>query len=205
MPFTPETGVGLAGANAYVTLAEFKAHHDDRGNNAYQTFTDADVQTAIVRATDYIDKRFGKRFRGFRQNKVQGLEWPRINAFDNDEFLYSDVDVIPRKLKMATSEYALRALNLKPLIPDPALPYTTRDATGEGTTQSSGAALGEVIATRKKVGPIEIETKNQALQSSSSNKGSSALVSGQTLPSFPEADYWIEELLDTGNRRLVRA
>ncbi len=50
---------GVANANAYVTLAAFKQYHDNRGND-YTTggYTDPQLQTAVVRATQYLDNRF---------------------------------------------------------------------------------------------------------------------------------------------------
>lgn len=47
----------VVGANAYITLAEFKSYHDDRGND-YSGFTDPKISAAIVLATDYLDTRF---------------------------------------------------------------------------------------------------------------------------------------------------
>lgn len=205
MPFVPETGVGLSNANAYVDVAFADAHHLDRGNAGW-TGSATVKEQAIVRATDYVDKRFGRKFRGFRQGKAQALEWPRIDAFDDDDFLFSDVDVIPRQLKKAVAEYALRALLLKPLAPDPALPFQDRDTIGTGSTQSSGSGAGAIVASRQKVGPIETETKNSESTSSSihTSKGSSQ-VEGWMIPAYPEADLLIEELLRSSqSRRLVR-
>lgn len=54
----------VSGANAYVTLAEFKSYHGDRGND-YSAFSDPQINSAIIRATDFIDTRFA--FRGVKQ------------------------------------------------------------------------------------------------------------------------------------------
>ena len=93
MAFTLEDGSGITGSNAYDSVADIDAHHVDRGNTGWSDFTTADKQTAIIRASDYIDKRFGRRFRGVRKLKNQGREWPRTNAFDDDGFL-----LIPRSV-----------------------------------------------------------------------------------------------------------
>lgn len=47
----------VASANAYITLAEFKSYHDDRGND-YSGFIDAKLENAIIKATDFLDTRF---------------------------------------------------------------------------------------------------------------------------------------------------
>lgn len=196
MAFTPETGVGLAGANSYINVQQFKDHFNDRGKDV-SAITDPQIQAAAIKASDYIDKRFGRRFLGLRKQKTQGLEWPRGDAWDLDGYI---LDGLPAQLVKACAEYALRAHTLGILAPDPALPFTTRDATG-------GAAVvtaGQVISKREKVGPIEEENKF-ADTSSSSNRVStgSSLVDGLFIPPYPEADMWLEELLKSAVSRDV--
>lgn len=97
----------VAGANAYITVEEFKTYHTDRGN-AFSSFTDPQIASAIIRATDYLDQRFnfvGKRLQG----RNQSTEWPRR---------YDAINGIPGEVKEATAEYALRALSAA-LNPDP--------------------------------------------------------------------------------------
>lgn len=47
----------MANAFGYIDLPTFKAYHDARGAD-YSGFTDPQLTTAIVRATDYLDTRF---------------------------------------------------------------------------------------------------------------------------------------------------
>lgn len=194
MAFVVEDGTGLSTANAYISTAFADTYHVDRGNAAWTGAT-TDKETAIVRATDYVDKRFGPRFRGFREGKSQGLEWPRLSAFDNDDFLYSDVDRIPRSLQKAIAEYAIIALNLD-LLPIPSLPFSTRDkATGVVTTGASG----QIQRKKEVVGPIEEETwfENTArlIVRAKPTVGDSAITSSWNLPEYPVADEWLQELL----------
>lgn len=102
-----------------------------------KTFTYENVAAAIVKATDYIDKRF--TFIGFRRYSNQPTSWPRWDAVDiNDRYLKG----IPLAVQQATAEYALRALLLTQLVADP-----KRDATGQ-----------RVRSQTKKVGPLETAT-----------------------------------------------
>lgn len=180
MAFVAEDGTGLATANSYNSEAFNDAYHLDRGNAAWASATAENRRTASVRATDYIDKRFGKRFRGWRQTKAQALEWPRIGAVDQDEYLLNGPDAIPRQLQKATAEYALRALTITPLAPD-------------------NASVG-LKANREKVGPIEVEKKID------SGQRKSQLVDATSIPDYPEADLWMSELLRaTLSRDLERA
>ena len=59
MAFTLETGSGLELANAYIDVTFFDDFHTDRGRDI-SALNATIVETAIVRATDYIDKRFGR-------------------------------------------------------------------------------------------------------------------------------------------------
>jgi len=140
MPLVVEDGTGLSTSNSYVTLAEFKAYHDDRGND-YSACSDAQIQSALIRSSDYIEARWRRRFKGRRLAGDQALSFPRVGLFD-DEFRL--VEGIPETLKRAQHEYAFRALTTK-LLPDP-----TTDATGLRVRRS-----------RRKVGPIDTEIEYQ--------------------------------------------
>jgi hypothetical protein len=207
MPFVPEDGTGLPNANAYIDLAFANTYHSDRGNDGWGQ-SDGNKRSAIIRATDYIEQRFGLKFRGVRKTKEQALEWPRLDAFDDDDFAFSSVDEIPRQLQKACAEYALRALNILQLSPDPTLSFATRDATGEGSTQQATADGGEVRRKKEKVGPIEEEIEYrstaQALSRSDqlTDKGTSEVPS-MFIPAYPTADLWIQELLRGATSRTL--
>lgn len=193
MAFTPEDGTGVAGANSYRSVAEFKAYHDDRGFD-YSSFSNTQIEQALVRASEYVDKRFGPLFRGFRRSKGQGLEWPRLDAIDNDGFL---LDGVPLNLGKAINEYAARALRLNPLAPDPQVPYVDRTTLGQTAGQNTkGEGIGPISLQRKKIGPLEKtfqwRTREISLEGS--------------LPKFPEADLLLRELLiSRTSRELGRA
>lgn len=116
----------VAGANAYISVEEFKDYHEDRGTDT-SDFDDEAIEKAIVRATDYLDQRFnfvGKRLQG----RNQTTEWPRYDAWDRDDYA---INGIPGEVKEATAEYALRALSAA-LNPDP-----ERDGTGAAIASKS--------------------------------------------------------------------
>lgn len=116
----------VAGANAYISVEEFKTYHADRGNSLAGS-TDPQIEAAIIRATDYLDQRFnfvGKK----RLGRDQTTEWPRTNARDRDRYYIND---IPPEVKEACCEYALRALAAE-LNPDP-----ERDGTGAAIASKS--------------------------------------------------------------------
>lgn len=133
MAFVVEDGTGVANANSYATVEFADAYFEDRGNTDW-TGDDAAKQKVLVRATDYVEGRFGLRFIGEQKTLTQSLSWPRYYAAP-----YED-DVIPLKLQKAVCEYAVRAISGK-LAPD-------LEVTDSGHS---------VVITKEKVGPIETE------------------------------------------------
>lgn len=201
MAFTVESGSGDAGSNAYISVADVDTHHADRGTTDWTNFTTPEKEQAIVRASDYIDKRFGRRFVGLRNSKAQGLEWPRTDAFDQDGFLLSGVDDIPRQLLKACAEYALRAAVCGILAPDPPLPVPKQDPTDMGNRPEQ-EETGQLTRKREKVGPLEedkwFETTSQVIGrnlAAGATGVKSSLVNDFLIPEYPEADLWLEELL----------
>ena len=67
MSLVVETGAGVRGANAYVNAAYVTAYLTARGReteNSWSTADSAVQEAGIVAATDYVDKRFGPKFKG---------------------------------------------------------------------------------------------------------------------------------------------
>ena len=198
MAFVLEDGSGLATSNAYISVAYFNTHHVDRGVIESGDITTAEVEQAVIKATDYVDKRFGEKFRGWRRSRAQALEWPRTDALDDDEYLLPD---IPTQLQKAVAEYALLAYQLgRDLAPVPGVPFSFLDpTTGEVTSQVSGM----VTSDRKKIGPIEVSKGFS--KDTSKPVVSSGLSIVQSIPEYPQADAWIQALLiSSGSRELRR-
>ena len=134
MTFTVEDGSGIVNANAYCDDVFADAYFADR-NNISWSGTAAIKQAALICATDYIELRYSHLFLGDAKTKTQGLSFPRVSP---------NFQEMPVGLMRACCEYAVRALSAK-LLPDPVI-----DPTGLGLER-----------TRKKVGPIEKETRYQ--------------------------------------------
>lgn len=144
MAFIVQDDTGeVADANAYIEVQFFKDYHTDRGNS-YGAATDGQIQLAIIKATDYLDRRFS--FVGWPLVDEQTTQWPREPVYTQRGTLMT---TIPTALKQACAEYALRALT-DDLMPDP-------------TIDTSG---GEVTRLTTKVGPIEKTTEYAAGSSS---------------------------------------
>jgi len=65
MAFIVEDGSGKKGATSYGTVAAFEAYWLDRGIDI-SAWTSDDKQACLVKATDYIDTRWGQRLKGRR-------------------------------------------------------------------------------------------------------------------------------------------
>jgi len=202
MAFTVEDGTGIEGANSYIDVAFADEYHDDRGNVSWSSLTATQKQQVLIKASEYIDKRFGRRFRGTRQLKRQGLEWPRLSAFDDDGFLLSGEDEVPRQIKKATAEYAIRAAAYNVLAPDARRMTPDQSFGGSEMELTSPSAPSSVKSKTEKVGPVEQSTEFMTTQDlNGGNFGSAARSSQSTnvsdffIPEYPEADLWIEELV----------
>lgn len=198
---TAEDGSGNPAANSYVTELFADAYHAERGNT-YWAAVAADLRRAcLVKATDYIDKRFGDKFRGYRMQKDQALAWPRLAAFDDDNFTLDDV---PTKLKKATVEYAVRAAIYNVLAPDPIRTTPAQDMSDNVSpnADTTDLTVGPLKSKSVKVGPIEkVVTYDGVSQLASSNqRGSrasqSTVLNDIYVPQYPEADMLIEHLID---------
>lgn len=132
LTFTVEDGTGLAAANSYLSVNDLKDYWTLRGVALADTYSDTVLQVALVKATDYVERRFLK-WRGQRYSTTQALSWPRVYAYDSDGNLQSGVPVY---MQNAIAEYAYRALTTV-LMPDP-------------TADTSGLQV-----THTKIGPIE--------------------------------------------------
>ena len=125
--------------------------------------------------------------------------------FDDDGFLLNDVDGIPRNLSKACVEYALRAAIQGVLAPDPLLPVPAQSLETGASARATDAISGEVIRKKQVVDVIEEETWYQPASRTSAENISAAAKSVQSsmvndfsIPEYPEADLWIEELLISG-------
>lgn len=74
MAFVVEDGTGQKGATSYGTIAGFRAYFADRGVDVTApVLSDVVIQGLLTVATDYIDTRWGERFKGVRR-------WPYLYA-----------------------------------------------------------------------------------------------------------------------------
>lgn len=133
MAFTVETGSGSSSSNAYAAVADAQTYFTDRGQTELAAKTTAEIQAALIAASDYIDSKF--KFTGSRINATQAMSWPRTGASDAEEGISIADNVIPTAVKRTTIVLAGKYL--------------------EGTELMSDLDRGGAISSVK-VGPVAI-------------------------------------------------
>lgn len=124
MPSTLITTPGAPDANAYCTVIEADAYHDDLPRPevrlVWTASTPDDKSRAILSATRLIDRAV--EFEGARRTWTQPLAWPRyvtvpiglgygvLGGWVTTEY-YIDPTTIPDRVKQATAEYARQLIN----------------------------------------------------------------------------------------------
>lgn len=194
MAIVVEDGTGKADAVAFITVAFADAYHAARGRTDWTALSDANCELAIVRATDYIELRFGSRFRGSKITQGQALSWPRLDAYDNSGNLMYGSDAVPRQLQKACAEYALIASRVGELAPNPA-PINGTQAVATGVVTASSQVSGLISRKRTTVGPIDKDVSYVRQGNQVYRMGTNALISSFNIPEYPLADMWLAELI----------
>lgn len=109
MALTVEDGSGVAGADSYISRADFITYAATLGI----TITDdATADTYLVKAAEYIDSH-EENMLGIRAARDQAMAFPRVNLLINGWYWASDE--IPTPVINAQKQYALDVYNGKDL------------------------------------------------------------------------------------------
>jgi hypothetical protein len=136
-----DSTVGGAAANSYIPVATATAYLADVANDtAWLAATATERETALVRATRFIENRYIGRWPGRITEGAQALSWPRQYARDRERRMIAD-NVIPSAVVAAASELAVIALT------DPNL-FVNQNRTEGGVKRE-----------KVRVGPIEQEVE----------------------------------------------
>lgn len=106
MDLIVEDGSGLPNANSYVAVETADAYHTALGNSGWAGTVEL-KETALRKATQYIDMQYGASFTGQIKTIGQQLLWPRSGVFVNS--VQQTWPVF--QLTNAVCEVALRAMN----------------------------------------------------------------------------------------------
>lgn len=116
MAFEVEDGSGLAGANSYLSVDAADDYWADRANAVWAAKTEPEKKAALIKATDYLVRRYRGQWKGSRTTTAQALDWPRAGV-ENEECVTLPSNAVPGEVAAATAELAYRALT-ETLMPD---------------------------------------------------------------------------------------
>ena len=158
MAIIVEDGSIVAGANSYVTRAEYIAYALERGI-VIADAVDADVE--LIKAAQYIDS-LERQLMGSRVTRDQGLAFPRYDVFI-DDWNWAHTE-IPRQVLLAQLGVALDIhAGLDPYNPATNLPVIEEQISGAVTVKyasptsfkiSSESTTAALIASLKKRGGL---------------------------------------------------
>jgi flagellar biosynthesis regulator FlaF len=104
MPLIVEDGTIVAGANSYVTQAEYQAFADVRG---YAIGASSQLrEKELTKAMDYLES-YRDKFKGTKVRREQTLQWPRVSVFIDG--YQTNSNQIPVELKKAQMELAFQS------------------------------------------------------------------------------------------------
>lgn len=109
MAIVVEDGTGKADAVAYASTSDGDAYFAAHGSpSAWASASTTSKETALVAATDYLDRSYADRWSGDRWSTAQRLAWPR--SYVERDGIVLDVAPLPRELREACIEASLRYL-----------------------------------------------------------------------------------------------
>jgi len=111
MSLIVETGANVAGAESYASVADATTYIALRGDERWATMSNAEMEEALRRATDYMQQTYRGRWKGFRVSSTQTLDWPRQGVQVEDDPYGSVVAIttVPAEVVAACIQYALKA------------------------------------------------------------------------------------------------
>ena len=125
-----------AGANSYVTMAEYIAYWLERNVTIVDSVA---VEADLISATSYLDSRY--KYCGYKLNgRVQTTDWPRTGVTDHSVCPSELVEGVPQEIKDAQCEYA----NIH---------------SAQGTLQPNEALTGGIKKEKKGIGSLSKETE----------------------------------------------
>lgn len=94
-------------ATFYGSESNFETYAEERG----YTISDGDIEPALLRASIWVDSKYGSRFIGTKTGgRDQERAWPRTGAYDAEGNELDDAEV-PNEIVFATYEAARQELS----------------------------------------------------------------------------------------------
>lgn len=109
MALVVEDGTGLVNASSYISISFADTYHRDRANTTWAAGDFGARESAILKATEYIDSQWVFQGTTTFPQTPQALQFPRTGMV-NEEGCLVDAESLPLGLQRATAEMALSIL-----------------------------------------------------------------------------------------------
>ena len=160
MALVVEDGTGKTTSESYISVADADTYDSTwEALASWTAATTGEKETALRKATRYLDLRYHHQWNGRRFNDTQALDWPRTQMQDYDGFQIA-AESVPGNLEDATAYLAGRVTegdDLTPVNDNPGLKHhayhnTTTGETKiyEGSPQSSNAKVYPLVEEKLK-------------------------------------------------------
>lgn len=161
----------------YGTAAAFTAYHSARDNTVpADVDTDAEIEVALLVASEWIDARYRSQFQGWKTAEREQLrEWPRRGHVDYYGYLIPD-DEVPREIQNAVYEIALRHLNSPGVLSIDYTPSVYDSVSVDGAVSAKFAKFGSASEIQ-----TQFKTVAEILSGLLSAKGSSGNLTGSSV------------------------
>jgi hypothetical protein len=131
----PETGAGLANADAYDSIAGVTTTLTKYGEETAWLALASDTVREQVARKAFRRMNTEPRYRGTKKTAAQAGEWPRVYAYDDDGYSYPD-DEVPSGIKEAFAQFcaegSVAGADLQP------------NETTPGTIKSEAVSIGPI-------------------------------------------------------------
>lgn len=111
MTLIVETGLVVAGAESYNSVAEITTYHSNRGNTAWAALSVPVQEQCARKATDYMIQMYRSRWKGIRFSALQTLDFPRdqvyLEAYVGTPAPLMATNIVPIEVKNAHAELSL--------------------------------------------------------------------------------------------------
>lgn len=185
-----EDGGAATNSNAYWDVDSVVTYLVNKGVLDVNDYTQDAQARAIISSTMYIEKRFKRRYRGIRQTVEQALGWPRIGAFDDDNFC---IFGIPYQLQFACAEYAIRAMRIGVLAPDPLTSVPAQDLSQPKNGLTPGTATFTATTNFSDADTVTIGQRTYTFQSALTQADGNVLIGASLAASLANLMHAIND------------
>lgn len=111
MTLIVEIGTADSQSESYASVLDCDTYHNSIGNTLWNTLLLVEKEQALRRAASFMCQSYRMRWKGYRVNSTQALDWPRYNVSVEDLGVDNVImpNVVPNLVVRANCELAFLA------------------------------------------------------------------------------------------------